>query len=98
MSDEDQQIISLYRNVGAKRLSRLIGRTPQAIHKRALYLNLTGRQVWTKIEDITVQLFYRLVKADLIAKKLSKRTVGAVHARAWRLGITKPRKTWGEDD
>ena len=98
LPQEDEEIVNLDRQLGAKRLARVLDRTPSAIHKRALFLNLTDREEWSRYEDLKVRLFYRLAKASQIAKQLPKRSVGAIHARAWRLGIAKGRKHWGDDD
>lgn len=94
--EEDKTILDQYQLIGAKRVARIVNRSPHAVHKRAFQLGVANRTGWTTKEDILVRLAYGLVNAGLIAKNLSSRTVGAVHARAWRLGLAKERKLWDE--
>lgn len=91
---EDEILVQLYRQLGAKRLARFIPRSAHAIHTRAYALGLTNRYAWTKVEDLTVRLFYGWVDIREIAKSLGRRTVGSIYARAWRLGIAKEREEW----
>lgn len=94
--DEDQIILELYQKLGAKRIARMVDRSPHSIHKRACQLGLANRTEWTRREDMLVRLAYGVVNAARIAQNLSSRTVGSVHARAWRLGLAKERKPWDE--
>lgn len=92
--EEDVILVELYRELGAKRLARMIPRSAHAIHTRAFTLGLTDRCSWTKVEDLTVRLFYGWVDIKEIAKGLGGRTVGSIYARAWRLGIAKAREDY----
>lgn len=87
-------LISLYREIGAKRLARLIDRSSHAIHSRAVSLGLADRSAWSKFEDFTVMRGYGKVGIQKIALSLKGRTIGSIYARAWRLGLSKMREEW----
>jgi len=92
--EEDAVILESYQKLGAKRLARIINRSPQAIHGRALQIGITDRSSWSKAEDLIVRLCYGVVGVSAIIKNLPNRTVGAIYARAWRLGLAEKRRDW----
>ena len=95
--EHDQFLREHYDTLTAKRIARVLGRNPGEIYKRAYALGLGCRMEWDCREDLIIRWLYQR-SAKTCLRYLQGRTEGAVHARAHRLGFSKPRPRWTDDD
>ena len=95
-TDDDEAILrEWYPQMPAKHLARLMGKSHYEVHKRANALGIRRCAKWTAVEDQAVRFFYWR-GAHLCHGVLQGRTVGAIWARAWRLGLSTAREDWDE--
>jgi hypothetical protein len=85
-----------YNDTSAKRIAKALGCDPEDVYRRAYKLGLGCRQVWTRREDMAIRLMY-FRGARAVHKLLSGRTIGAIWARAWRLGLAKAHEEWVDE-
>jgi hypothetical protein len=85
-----------YNDTSAKRIAKVLGCDPEDVYRRAYKLGLGVRQVWSRREDFIIRLMYRF-SARKCQRHLGGRTEGAIHARAHRLGLSKPRPRYEDD-
>lgn len=95
--EKDQFLRDHYNDLTAKRIARLIDVEPEEVYRRAYKLGLGGRLEWGHREDLIIRWLYQR-SAKTCLRYLQGRTEGAVHARAHRLGLSKPRTRWVDDD
>lgn len=93
---EDALIRELYPQMPAKFLARRLGRDHGEIHRRAFHLRVKRCQQWTRAEDMAIRLMY-FRGAKAVSGLITGRTIGAIWARAWRLGLSKPHEEWIDD-
>jgi hypothetical protein len=92
---EDQFLRDNYNDLTAKRIARVLGCEPEEVYKRAYKLGLGTRQIWSRREDFIIRCMYQW-SAKTCHRHLKNRTEGAVHARAHRLGLSKPRTKYDD--
>ena len=96
--DEDRAIVELRRRgMSAKQISRKVGRTAHAIAGRLHMLGARLTVPWAEQEDTIIRCRYRTAPVSAWVHELPGRTEGSVHARAHRLGISRPRREWVDD-
>lgn len=95
--DEDHAIVELRRRgMSAKLISRQVGRTAHAIGGRLHLLGAKLTRPWSESEDAVILARYRSAPVSAWVSELPGRTEGSVHARAHRLGISRPRRAWSD--
>jgi len=101
---DDQIILSEYATTPLAKLSERMGRTPEALSKRARKLGATrfgGSEnkwrPWTPEEDEYLRTFYKAQSRSVTAEHLS-RNVGTVTYRAGILGLLTPIDRKGASD
>ena len=85
-----------YNDTSAKRIAKALGCDPEDVYRRAYKLGLGPRMEWTRREDNLIRLAYHY-GAKTVHRFLPERTEGAVHARAHRLGLSKPRQRYDDE-
>ena len=93
--EEDILLIKFYPKMGTDIVSKLPGRTVNAIKNRAQYLGILTRPeiiAWTEKELDILKKYYPLEGKKVISR-LPGRTIKTIQVMAFRLNISKKKKS-----
>jgi len=98
-AEEDAYMIEHYKNTPSSQLSNILGRTINAIQRRARLLHLSSEalRTWTKKEMRFLKDHYETWTKAQIAEKLG-RSIDSIRGKVETLGLEKAFNSWTEKE